>query len=117
MPTTVRLTPEREHRLDELATRWGCNRSEVFGKFLDGSLNLNGSSNEEVVGLIEEVTYRPYAELPIARRYKLVAAWKGLIGTTQHDFARGTILTRDGHPPELIGALYARGAKLVALPD
>jgi hypothetical protein len=45
---------------------------------------------------------------------------RGLEGydrTDHHSFERGTILSRDGHPSELIRALFDRGAMFEPLPD
>jgi len=108
--TSVRLSPERQDRLDQLAARWGCSRAEVIGKFLDGS-------TDQVLAQVEAAAYRYYDQLPVARRYKLIERWEGLIGFEYHSFGSGHVLSRDSHRPELIQALFDRHAKLVPLPD
>jgi hypothetical protein len=77
---------------------------------------VDGLADEEVIAAIEEVTFRRHATLPKARRYKLVAAWQGMIGITNYDFPRGTILTRDLHGDELLQQLHMRHAALEPLP-
>jgi hypothetical protein len=110
-PTSVRLTAEQSARIDQAAERWGCTRSAVMGRLADAL------ADEEVMASVEQVTFQRQAQLPKARRFRLVAPWKGLIGITTYDFKRGDILSRDLHGAELLQKLYERHAALEALPD
>jgi hypothetical protein len=115
-PSTIvassRLTLAQSQRLDEIAALWGCTRAEVFSKFVDAS-----HTSEVLLPEIKEHSFRRHAVLPKARRYKLVAPWKGLIGVMHYDYTRGTILSPDLHGWELLQQLYERDAALEPLPD
>ena len=115
-PSTIvastRLTLQQSRRLDEIAALWGCTRAEVFAKFLDAS-----RTKEDLLAEIEQATFQRHAELPQARRYKLVAPWKGMIGINHYDYPRGTVLSRDLHGAELLQRLHEPHAALEPLPD
>lgn len=95
--------------MDEIAKRWGCTRSAAIGKLVDAI------ADEEVMAVVEEVTYRWLPSLPAARRFRLVRAFTSVIGVVVHDYARGQVFDRDTHGEKLIRKLYKRGAALVPI--
>jgi hypothetical protein len=121
--TTVTLSTRGDAKrvalVDLLRQRWGMHRADALGRLLDALGDEEGGAglNEEHVAAIEALTFRRHAVLPAAKRYRLVRAWKGMIGINHYDYPRGTILSRDLHGPELLQQLHERDAALQPLAD